>query len=189
MTSYLPLFLGLNTKYDAIISVSWKKILSCCVWNWKRNKCFFGIIYIFNQDNFSPLIDSIVSSIWQIVDCRGKWNESPLSTLKSSLHLKKVGLKEYWVPSSKSGIELKKIQFQIGLIKASNQCKASCVSHVEWFVFHQGNARSHVSLQTQQKLVQLSLDILWLTYTFRLSIISNPRKFSSWEELQFFRSL
>ena len=95
----------------------------------------------------------------------GKWNEPPPTTPKSSLHPKKVMLCIWWdwkgvlyyelLPENQM-INSNKYCSQLDQLKAALDEK--CLESVKrkCIIFHQGNARPHVSLMTRQKLYSLA---------------------------------
>ena len=95
----------------------------------------------------------------------GKWNEPPLTTLKTSLHPEKVMLFRQWAwrgalyfelfPENQT-INSNKYCSQLDQPKAAQDEK--CVQFVnrKSIIFHQDDVRPRVSLMSRQKLLQLS---------------------------------
>ena len=99
----------------------------------------------------------------------GKRNEPPLDTPKAGLHPKKVMLCVWWdwkcflyyelLPNNET-INSKKYCSQLDKLKTAIEQKRPEVANRKGVVFHHDNARPHVSLTTQQKLLELGLDVL-----------------------------
>ena len=99
----------------------------------------------------------------------GKRNEPPPTTPKSGLHPKKVMLCIWWdwkgalyyelLPENKM-INSNKYCSQLNQLKAALDKKRLELVNRKRIIFHQDNARSHVSLMTRQKLLQLGWEVL-----------------------------
>ena len=99
---------------------------------------------------------------------RGKRNEPPI-TPKAALHPKKVMLCKWWdwkgvlyyelLPENQT-IHSKKYCSQLDQLKAALDEKRLELVNRKHIIFHQGDARWHVSLMTRQKLLQLGWEVL-----------------------------
>ena len=99
----------------------------------------------------------------------GKWNEPPPTTPKASLHPKKVMLCIWWAWKGVPYYELlplnqtinsNKYCSQLDQLKAAlDEKRPELVNRIR-IIFHQDNARPHVSLMTRQKLLQLGWEVL-----------------------------
>ena len=99
---------------------------------------------------------------------RGKRNEPPPTTPKAGLHPKKVMLGIWWdwkgvlyyelLPESQR-INSHKNCSQLNQMKAALDNKHPELINRKRIIFHQDNARPHVSLMTRQKLLQLSWEV------------------------------
>ena len=99
----------------------------------------------------------------------GKWNEPPPTTPKASLHPKEVMLCIWWdwkgvlyyelLPENQM-INSNKYCSQLDQLKVALDEKRPELVNRKCIIFHQGNAKPHVSLMTRQKLLQLGWEIL-----------------------------
>ena len=99
----------------------------------------------------------------------GKQNEPPSTTPKASPHPKKVMLYIWWdwkevlyyelLPENQT-INSNKYCFQLDQLKAALDEKRPELVNRKHIIFHQDNARPHVSLMTRQKLLQLGWEVL-----------------------------
>lgn len=99
----------------------------------------------------------------------GKRDDPPLTTPKAGLHPKKVMLSVWWdfkgilyyelLPNNQT-INSEKYCLQLDQLKAAIQEKRPELANRKGVVFHQDNARPHVSLSTRQKLLELGWDVL-----------------------------
>ena len=99
----------------------------------------------------------------------GKWNEPPPTTPEAGLHPKKVMLCTWWywkgvlyyefLPENQT-INSKKYCSQLDQLKAALDEKPPELVNRKCIIFHQDNARPHVSLMTRQKLLQLGWEVL-----------------------------
>ena len=99
----------------------------------------------------------------------GKRNEPPPTTPKASLHPKKVMLCIWWdwkgvlyyelLPENQT-IYFNKYCSQLDKSKAALDKKCPELVNRKHIIFHQDNARLHVSLMTKQKLLQLGWEVL-----------------------------
>ena len=99
----------------------------------------------------------------------GKRNEPPSTTPKAGLHPKKVILYIWWdwmgvlyyeLILENEKINSNKYSSQLGQLKAALDEKRPESVNRKYIIFHQGNARPHVSLMTRQKLLQLGWEVL-----------------------------
>ena len=98
----------------------------------------------------------------------GKWNEPPPTTPKAGLHLKKVMLCVWWDWKGVLYYELllenqtinSKYFSQLDQLKATLDKKSPELVNRKLIMFHQDNARLHVSLMMRQKLLQLGGEVL-----------------------------
>ena len=99
----------------------------------------------------------------------GKQNEPPATTPKSSLHPKNVMLCIWWdwkgvlyyeLLLENQMINSNKYCSQLEQLKAALDEKHPEVVNRKHKIFHQDNARPHVSLMTKQKLLQLGWEVL-----------------------------
>ena len=122
----------------------------------------------------------------------GKGNEPPPTTPKAGLHPKKVMLCKWWdwkgvlyyelLPENQT-INSNKYCSQLDQLKAALDEKRPELVNRERIIFHQDNARPHVSLMTRQKLTAWlgssdSSAVFTRHYTFRCPCISVFTKFS-----------
>ena len=99
----------------------------------------------------------------------GKLNEPPPTTPKACLHPKKVMLCIWWdwkgvlyyelLPENQT-INSNKYCSQLDQLKAALDEKRPELANRKCIIFHQDNARLHVSLMTRQKLLQLGWGVL-----------------------------
>ena len=99
----------------------------------------------------------------------GKRNEPPPTMPKARLHPKKVMLCIWWdwkgvlyyelLPENQT-IKSNKHCSQLDQLKAALDKKRPELIHRKRIIFHQDNARPHVSLMTRQKLLQLGCEVL-----------------------------
>ena len=99
----------------------------------------------------------------------GKRNEPPPTTPKAGLHPKKVTLCIWWdwkgvfyyelIPENQT-INSNKYCSQLDQLKAALDEKRPELVNRKRVIFHQDNARPHVSLMTMQKLLQLGWEVL-----------------------------
>ena len=99
----------------------------------------------------------------------GKRNEPPPTTPKASLHPKKVMLCIWWdwkgvfyyelLPENQT-INSNRYCSQLDQLKAALDEKHPELVNRKHIIFHQDNARLHVSLITRQKLLQLGWEVL-----------------------------
>ena len=100
---------------------------------------------------------------------RGKRNEPPPTTPKAGLHPKKVMLYIWWdwkgvlyyelLPENQT-IDSNKYCAQLDQLKAALDEKCLELVNRKHTIFHQDNARLHVSLMTRHKLFQLRWEVL-----------------------------
>ena len=98
----------------------------------------------------------------------GKWNELSPTTPKAGLHPKKVMLCIWWdwkgvlhyVLLENETINSSKYCSQLDQLKVVLSEKRPELVNRKRIVFHQANARPHVSLMTRQKLLQLGWEAL-----------------------------
>ena len=99
----------------------------------------------------------------------GKRNEPPPTTPKAGLHPEKVmlciwrnrkGVLYYELLLEKQTINSNKYCSQLDRLKAALDEKHPELVNRKRIIFHQDNARSHVSLMTRQKLLQLGWEVL-----------------------------
>ena len=99
----------------------------------------------------------------------GKRNEPPPTTPKASLHPKKVMLYMWWdwkgvlyyeLLLENQTINSNKYCSQLDQLKAALNEKHPELVNRKRIIFHQDNARLHVSLMTRQKLLQLGWELL-----------------------------
>ena len=98
----------------------------------------------------------------------GKRNEPPPTTPKASLHPKKVmciwwdwkGVLYYKLLPENQTINSNKYCSQLDQLKAALDEKHPELVNRKRIIFHQDNARLHVSLTTRQKLLQLGWEVL-----------------------------
>ena len=98
----------------------------------------------------------------------GKRNEPPPNTPKASLHPKKVmcirwdwkGVLYYEFLPENQTINSNKYCSQLNQLKAALHEKRPELVNRKRVIFHQDNARPHVSLMTRQKLLQLDWEVL-----------------------------
>uniref|UniRef100_A0AC11CZU8 Uncharacterized protein n=5 Tax=Ovis aries TaxID=9940 RepID=A0AC11CZU8_SHEEP len=124
-----------------------------------------------------PFLKQIVTGnekwiLFNNVERKRSWdkrNEPPPATPKASLHPKRVMLCIWWdwmgvlyyelLPENQS-INSKKYCSQLDQLKAAlNEKRPESVNR-KCIIFHQDNARPHVSLMTRQKLLQLGWELL-----------------------------
>ena len=99
----------------------------------------------------------------------GKRNEPPPTTPKAGLHPKKVMLCVWWdwkgvlyyelLPENQT-INSNKSCSQLDQLKAALDEKRLELVNRKFIIFHEDNARPHVSLMTRQKLLQLGWEVL-----------------------------
>ena len=99
----------------------------------------------------------------------GKWNEPPPATIKAGLHAKKVMLCIWWdwkgvlyyelLPENHM-INSNKYCSQSDQLKAALNEKHPELVNSKCIIFHEDNARPHVSLMTRQKQLQLGWEVL-----------------------------
>lgn len=99
----------------------------------------------------------------------GKRDEPPLTTPKAGLHPRKVMLCVWWdwrgilyyelLPNNQS-INSDKYCSQLDELNTAIQEKRPQLANRKGIVFHQDNARPHVSLTTRKKLLELGWDVL-----------------------------
>lgn len=99
----------------------------------------------------------------------GKRDEPPLATPKAGLHPKKVMLCVWWdwkgilyyelLPNNET-INSEKYCLQLDELKTAIEQKRPELANRKGVVFHQDNARPHVSLTTRQKLLEFGWDVL-----------------------------
>ena len=99
----------------------------------------------------------------------GKWNEPPQTTPKAGLHPKKVMLCIWWdwkrvlyyelLPENQT-INSNKYCSQLNQLKAALDEKHPELVNRKRIIYHQDDARPHVSLMTWQKLLQLGWEVL-----------------------------
>ena len=99
----------------------------------------------------------------------GKRNEPPPTTPKAGLHPKKVMLYIWWdwkgvvyyelLPENQT-INYNKYCSQLDQLKAALDEKCPELVNRKCIIFHQNNARQHVSLMTRQKLLQFGWEVL-----------------------------
>jgi len=70
------------------------------------------------------------------------------------------GILYYELLSNNETINSEKYYFQLDELKTAIEQKCSEIANRKGVVFHQDNARPHVSLITRQKLLELCLDVL-----------------------------
>ena len=99
----------------------------------------------------------------------GKRDEPPPTTPKDGLHPKKVMLCIWWDRKGVFYCELllesqtinsNKYRSQLHQLKAALNEKRPELINRKCIIFHQDNARPHVSLMTRQKLLQLGWEVL-----------------------------
>ena len=99
---------------------------------------------------------------------RGKRNEPPPTTPKAGLHPKKVMLCIWWdwkgvlyyeLLLENQTINSNKYCSHLDQLKAALDEKRPELVNTKCIIFHQDNARPHVSLVTRQKLLQLGWEI------------------------------
>ena len=99
----------------------------------------------------------------------GKRNEPPPTTPKASLHPKKVMLCIWWdwkgvlyyeLLLENQTINSNKYCAQLDQLKVAIDKKHPEVVNRKCIIFHQDNARRHVSLMTRQKLLQLGWEVM-----------------------------
>ena len=100
---------------------------------------------------------------------RGKWNEPPPTTPKSSLHPEKLMLCILWewkgvlyyelLPENQT-VNSSEYFSQLYQLKAALDEKCLKLVNKKCIIFHQDDVRPHVSLMTRQKLLQLDLEDL-----------------------------
>ena len=99
----------------------------------------------------------------------GKRNEPLPTTSKAGLHPKKVMLSIWWdwkgvlyyeLLSENQTINSSKYCSQLAQMKAVLDKKRPELVNRKLIIFHQDNARPHVSLMTRQKLLQLAWEVL-----------------------------
>ena len=98
----------------------------------------------------------------------GKQNEPPPTTPKAGLHPKKVmciwwdwkGVLYYELLPENQTINSNKYCSQLDQLKAALDKKRPELVNRKRIIFHQDNARLHVSLMTRQKLLQLGWEVL-----------------------------
>ena len=99
----------------------------------------------------------------------GKWNEAPPTTPKAGLHPKKVMLCIWWdwkvvfyyeLLLGNQTINSNKCCSQLDQMKATLDENRPELVNRKCIIFHQDNARPHVSLMTTQKLLQLGWEVL-----------------------------
>ena len=99
----------------------------------------------------------------------GKRNEPPPTTPKAGLHPKKVMLYTWWdwkgvlyyeLLLENQTINSSKYCSQLDQLKAALDEKCPELVNRKHIIFHQDNARLHVSLMTRQKLLQLGWEVL-----------------------------
>ena len=100
----------------------------------------------------------------------GKWNEPPPTTPKASLHPKKVMLCIWWdwkgflyyeLLLENQTINSNKYCSQLDQLKVALDEKHPELLNRKYIIFHQDNARPHVSLTTRQKPFQLGWEVLF----------------------------
>ncbi|CAK9808456.1 Histone-lysine N-methyltransferase SETMAR [Anthophora quadrimaculata] len=99
----------------------------------------------------------------------GKRDEPPLITPKAGLHPKKAMLCVWWdwkgilyyelLPYNET-INSEKYCSQLDKLKTAIEQKRPEIANRKGVIFHQDNARPHVSLTTRQKLLELGWDVL-----------------------------
>ena len=78
----------------------------------------------------------------------------------------RIGSPLLWAPSGKQMIHSKKYCFQFDQLKAALKEKNLVLVNRKHIVFHQDNARLHISLMTRQKLLQLGWEgLIHLPYS------------------------
>jgi len=112
--------------------------------------------------------NGLFTSIWNGKDL-GENDMSHLTAPKAGLYPKKVMLCLWWdwkgivyyelLPYNQT-INSDKYCSQLDRLKAAIDEKCPELANLKDVVFHQNNARPHVSLHTRQKLVQLGWDVL-----------------------------
>ena len=109
--------------------------------------------------------------LYNNVEWKRSWdkrNEPPPTTPKASLHPKKVtcirwdwkGVLYYELLPENQTINSNKYCSQLDQLKAALDKKRPELVNRKRMIFHQGNARPHVSLMTRQKLLQLGWEVL-----------------------------
>ena len=99
----------------------------------------------------------------------GKWNEPPPTMPKAGLHPKKVMLCIWWdwkgvlyyelLPENQT-TNSNKYCSQLDQLKAALDEECPELVNRKLIIFHQDNARLHVSLMTRQKLLQLGWEVV-----------------------------
>ncbi|XP_017796120.1 PREDICTED: histone-lysine N-methyltransferase SETMAR-like [Habropoda laboriosa] len=98
----------------------------------------------------------------------GKRNEPPLVTPKAGLHPKKVmlcvwwdwkGILYYYLLANNETINSEKYCSQLEELRVAIEQKRLEMANRKGVMFHQDNARPHVSLTTRQKLLELGWDV------------------------------
>ena len=109
---------------------------------------------------------------------RGKWNETPPTTSKASLHPKKVmwylwcdwkGVLYYELFLENQTINSNKYGSQLDQLKAALDEKHAELVNRKLIVFHQDKARLHVSLMTRQNYYSLARKF-WLIHRFHQTL-------------------
>ena len=104
----------------------------------------------------------------------GKWNEPPRTTPNSGLHPKVMlciwwdwkGVLYYELLLEKQTINSNKYSSQLDLLKIALNEKHLELVNRKCIIFHQDDARLHVSLMTRQNLIQLGWEVLiYLPYS------------------------
>ncbi|XP_025158757.1 histone-lysine N-methyltransferase SETMAR-like [Harpegnathos saltator] len=139
---------------------------------------------LYKRNEGTPFLKQIVTGdekwiIYNNVDRKRSWgkrNEPLLATPKAGLHPKKVMLCVWWdwkgilyyklLPNNE--INSEKYCSQLDELKTAIEQKRPEIANRKGVVFHQDNARPHVSLITRQKLLELGWNSLATLFDGRL---------------------
>ncbi|XP_012060168.1 PREDICTED: histone-lysine N-methyltransferase SETMAR-like [Atta cephalotes] len=132
---------------------------------------------LYKRNEKTPFLKQVVTGnekwiIYNNVERKRSWgkrNEPLLTTPKTDLHPKKVMLCVWWdwkgilyyelLPNNEM-INSEKYCSQLDELKTAIEQKRPEIANQKGVVFHQDNARPHVSLITRQKLLELGWDVL-----------------------------
>lgn len=132
---------------------------------------------LLNRNNTDPFLKRLVTGDekWILYDNfkrKRSWSkvgEPPSTSVKASLHPKKVMLCVWWdfkgiilyeLLSEKETINSDKYCSQISELKQAIEQKQPALANRKGIVLQQDNARPHVSLATRNKLAELKFDVL-----------------------------
>ncbi|CAK9833044.1 Histone-lysine N-methyltransferase SETMAR [Anthophora retusa] len=132
---------------------------------------------LYKRNEETPFLKQLVTGdekwiIYKNVERKRSWgkrDETPLTSPKAGLHPNKVMLCVWWdwkgilyyelLPNNET-INSEKYCSQLDELKTAIEQKRPELANRKGVMFHQDNARPHVSLTTRQKLLELGWDVL-----------------------------